>query len=1019
LRSSSIFRNGSVLTRLAIISLAGNAYALDPGRTVSQYLRDQWTTEKGFPGGPVSALAQTPDGYLWIGAEAGLVRFDGKNFRVTRQPDPTSFPIDHVLGLTTDGQGSLWLRLPAPTLVRYSGGAFTFVTPDSSNFDPFVTAMVRAKRGGLLFSSRRGGLSVFNAPRIESLASVDSLLNSPVTSIAEAGEDDVWLGTLDQGLLRLRGKRILRVTTGATDLKINCLVAGEKGELWAGTDHGILQWNGRDIARPAALAPLAHSQILAMIRDHDSNIWIGTGASGLVRFNASGLSFLDQSNGIFNAAVTAVYEDREGSIWTGGPDGIERLRDRLFASYPTAQGESNGPVYADSRGRVWWAPSGGGLRWLSDGRVRAVDQGGLEKDVVYSITGSGDDLWIGRQRGGLTHLLWRNGSFRSETYSRKDGLADNTVFSVSESRDGAIWAGTLNAGASRLRDGHFTTYTNVQGLAADTVNAIVEGSDGTMWFATPDGLSALFQDQWHKYTTRDGLPSANVNCLFPDSTGTLWVGTTGGIATFRSGRISVPSRLPTSLRSPIFGIAEDRNGALWIATSNHVLRVARDKLARDAFEDGDLREYGITDGLTAPEGVRRDRSIVTDSLGRIWISLIRGISTTDPVRIARESAPTLVFIESAAADGNPVDLKGLHIPAGTRRIAIGYAGVNLSAPDRIRYRFALDGFDHDWNTPLAGNEAFYTNLSPGPYRFRVAASNVEGVWNGAEATIAFQVDAAFWQTWWFVITAIAGCALAIAALNRLRLRRLTRQVNMRFEERLTERNRIARELHDTLLQTIQASKMVADDALDEELGGRPNSERTRLALERLATWLEQAVVEGRAALNSLRISTADSDDLTDAFQRAARECASKPGMQIVFSVEGTIREIHPVARDEVYHIGYEAIRNACSHSGGSRLEVELNYARNLALRVRDNGKGIDPEIAANGRQAHFGLRGMAERAERVGGKLSLFSSADSGTEIELIVPGNIVFRERDPKRRNGWSRLKKLLRAEKTFSDFD
>jgi signal transduction histidine kinase len=252
---------------------------------------------------------------------------------------------------------------------------------------------------------------------------------------------------------------------------------------------------------------------------------------------------------------------------------------------------------------------------------------------------------------------------------------------------------------------------------------------------------------------------------------------------------------------------------------------------------------------------------------------------------------------------------------------------------------------------------------------------------------------------------MASLALAITMSYRWRLHQLTRQLNIRFEERLTERSRIARELHDTLLQTIQGSKMVADDALDDVPA---DPVRMRKALVKLANWLEQAMEEGRVALASLRTAQTETDDLTEAFERAAKECMAKASMYVAFSVEGTVKELHPVARDEVYHIGYEAIRNACNHSGGSRLEVELNFARNLALRVRDNGKGIEPEVAANGKQTHFGLKGMAERAARVGGTLNLFSSSDSGTEVELIVPGHIVFRDVDPKQ-GPWSRIKRLF----------
>jgi ligand-binding sensor domain-containing protein/signal transduction histidine kinase len=1009
LRSLNICPSFFIFGALAV-SFSATAWALDPAKAASQYLRDQWTAERGFPGGPVSALAQTRDGYLWVGTEAGLFHFDGVNFSRVREPDPASPMIDQVLGLIVDDAGELFARLPNPSLLHQTDGAFAQVSLDPDNFDSRATALARARTGDVLISSRTNGLVAFSRSRFRTLVSSDSLPSSLINSIAGTSVNDVWFGTRDQGLFHLQGNRITPIPIGAGELKINCLLSGDKGELWVGTDQGIRQWNGRELIRPAPLAPLAHQQITALIEDRDSNIWIGTRDRGLIRWNANGLAYLDPFDGAGRPPVNALFEDREGDLWSGTSNGIERLRDRAFITYPAPRGENNGPVYADSSGRIWWGPASGGLRWLtSEGKVHEVTQAGLDKDVIYSITGKGDDLWVGRQHGGVTRLHLRNGSFQSEIYTHADGLAANGVFAVTQSTDGALWAGTLNAGVSRIQRGGVTTYRSDDGLGSDTVNAIIAGRDGAMWFATPKGLTSFSQGQWRLYRLPDSLPAANVNCVLEDSAGVLWLGTSRGIAVLDADRISVPPGLPSSLSSQIFGMAEDKIGSLWIVTSDRLLRVARDRLMRGALEDGDLREYGLADGVPMVEGIKRDRSIVADPSGRIWISTNQGVAVGDPARLARNSVLTLVRIESISADGIPVSLAQPRIPAATRRIAIRYRGLNLSAPERIRFRFMLDGFDHGWNLPLDGNEAFYTNLGPGPYRFHLAASNPDGAWNGEEAAIALRVDPSFWQTWWFRVSFAGGLILTVLILYRLRLRQVSRQLSIRFDERLTERNRIARELHDTLLQTIQGSKMVADDALDAGDNGSPDPERMRCALEKLNVWLTQAVEEGRSALNSLRSLSPEADDLTEAFERAARECMNRSSVKVVFSVEGSVKPVHAIARDEIYHIGYEAIRNACNHSGGSLLEVELNFTRNLELRVRDNGTGIDPAVAANAKQNHFGLTGMSERAARVGGKLSLFTSANGGTEVELIVPGNIAFGETVPSWKHAVARVRRLF----------
>jgi signal transduction histidine kinase len=359
------------------------------------------------------------------------------------------------------------------------------------------------------------------------------------------------------------------------------------------------------------------------------------------------------------------------------------------------------------------------------------------------------------------------------------------------------------------------------------------------------------------------------------------------------------------------------------------------------------------------------------------------------------------------ADNDPITVGELvRIPSSRKRITFMYSGLSLAVPERIRFRYSLDGFDRGWSEPTAAREAVYTNLSPGSYRFRVIASNSYRQWNDSEAAISLEVDPAFWQTWWFRGSCVAAFLALLWALYQLRLRQVARQFNVRLEERVRERTRMARDLHDTFLQTIQGSKLVADDALD------PSTDpiRMRRAMEQLSVWLARAMQEGRAALNSLRTATTQKNDLAEALRRVTEDSLIPSSMAVTFSVVGDAREMHPIVRDEVYRIGYEAIRNACTHSGASRLEVELRYANELTLRVNDNGLGIDPVIADRGKDGHFGLQGMRERTARIGGKLTLGSSSSSGTEIRLMVPGGIIFRKTIPARRSLFTRMRTLFR---------
>ncbi len=1002
LRSSNTSREPRDVLRWTLCAMyfVALAHATDPHRAMSQYLRDRWGVEQGFPSGPVYAITQTADGYLWFGTESGLIRYDGSSFRLIQDSSPEPISTHPVFGLTQDDEGNLWVRLRFPTLLRYRDGQFKNVLADLGFPSSFTTAMFGAKDGGFLVALLGRGTMLYRHGKLDTVV-VPGATRSPVISLAQSPDGDIWLGTRETGLFRVRDGQSTQIMKGLPDPKINCLLPGKQKEVWVGTDDGIVRWDGTELTRSGVPPGLDHVQALTMAADRDSNLWIGTGSRGLLRINTHGVASFENPSSHASSnkdrrldeTVTAVFEDREGNLWTGGTSGIERLRDSVFVTYSLAEGmpsQSNGPIFAETAGRTWFAPIDGGLYWLNDGRVGHVAQAGLDKDVVYSIAGHEGDLWIGRQRGGLTHLSASGEFFAARTYTQADGLAQNSVYAVYQNRDGSIWAGTLSGGVSHLQNGKFTTYTTANGLPSNTITAILEDRDGTMWFATPGGLASLSNGKWRNYTIDDGLPSDDIDSLLQDSAGTLWIGTARGLASLQNGRIHAVAADPASLHEQILGLAEDGNGAIWITTSSHVLRMQVDKARRGDAGESTVREYGLADGLRGIEGVKRHRTVVADPLGRIWLSMNRGLSVVDPTRLTRDPAPAIVHIQGISADGKAVPMgRGIRVPAGRQRLTFSYAGLSLSVPERVRFRYKLDGFDQNWSEPVAAREAIYTNLGPASYRFRVMASNADGLWNGIEDAAEFQIEPAYWQTWWFRLSCLAFGALAIAGFYRLRVFQLTRQLNSRFDERMAERTRLARELHDTLLQTIQGSKLVADDALDDH----DDPARMRRSMERLSTWLAQATQEGRAALHALRNSNQEGNDLVEALQRAGEECLAKGSMEFILAVEGSPRDLHPIVRDEVQRIGFEAIRNASAHSMGSRLEVDLSYASDLTLRVRDNGRGIEPAIAAKGKPGHYGLQGMQERATRVGGRLHLFSSANSGTEIELVVPGGVAFRD--------------------------
>jgi signal transduction histidine kinase len=492
--------------------------------------------------------------------------------------------------------------------------------------------------------------------------------------------------------------------------------------------------------------------------------------------------------------------------------------------------------------------------------------------------------------------------------------------------------------------------------------------------------------------------------------GTLWIGTSEGLGIFRDGRIKALKTVPNSLREPVLGIAEDRYGSLWVATAERVLQVKSTSLVSGTPGYADVREYGPPDGLLGTEGVKRFVSVAADTQGRVWVSTNRGLSVVRPSRENTTSA--IVHIDAFLADNSPLNLQEpIRIPSASQRVTVRYVGLSLSNPEHVRYRYKLDNFDHGWSEPIANREVSFTNLSPGPYVFRVMASNSDGLWNSKEVTFPFTVEPVFWRTWWFGLTSLLLLGLAALALIRLREHALARQLSMTFEARLAERTRIARDLHDTLLQSFNAllpRLQTVANALPE----RPDEAKRRIegALEQAT----QAAIEGRDAVHELRSTGSMAIDLDRAIGDFARELLSgstaESATEVYVQVEGSPKELNPAIRDEVFRIVTEATRNAVRHANAGQITIDIRYdASQLHLRISDDGTGIDPSIIdREHKPGHWGLRGMRERAKLVGGVLEIRNRPPGGTEITLNIPAASIYSKPSSRR---WSVLSLLGRG--------
>lgn len=995
--------------------MAAAANALDPAKSIGQYVHDRWGPERGFIGGKIYAICQSSDGLLWIGAERGLVRFDGFNFTLIQRPLPDSHELGPVRGLALDADGNLWIRPEGSRILSYRDGKFTdqyarfdadeptaSTMTENGRFDfssPIFSAMTSSRDGAVLLSAIEGHTFRYLHGHLDTFFYDGAGI---VLAMAVARDQAIWLGTRDGRLYRAYGGKISRIPGEFDDAGINALVPGMHGQIWIGTDRGLQYWDGQHVLPIRLPFASGDTQVLSLANDSDASVWIGTD-HGLSRIAAPGLTASERMDDDSANQVTAIYEDRDSDIWFGDSYGLERLRDGMFASYGKAQGlpsDNNGPIYVDPRGRTWFAPLSGGLYWLEDGHVGEVTADGLAHDVVYSIAGGGDEIWVGRQHGGLTELIDKGNAFSARTYTIADGLPQNSIFSVCRKDDGTIWAATLSAGVSRFENGRFTNFTSGSGFPSNTANDIIEASDGTMWFATPNGLASFANGHWRRLSENDGLPSSNVNTVAEDSTHTLWIATAGGLAYLSAGRVQALRNLPEIFREQIDGIAEDALGTLWMSTSDHVLQVSREPLVTGSLEESDVHVYGMGDGLLGNEGVSRDRSVVADQTGRVWFSLNRGLSVADPRHTAYRTAPISVRIESMSEGGNRVDFgRPVNLRAGVHSVVFKYAGTDLAAPERVRFRYWLEGADHHWSDSTAARQVTYSNLGYGHYRFRIIASNSDGLWNGPETVLSFSIEPAFWQTWTFRGICLVALSLAILGIYRLRVYQLTHRLNVRFQDRLAERTRIAQELHDTLLQGVLSASLQLDLA-EEHL---PADSPAKPLVGRVLELMRRVTEEGRNALHGLRKPEGDRTSLEMAFSRMRHEFALDNKIDYRVLVNGAPRPIRAAIRDEVYRIGREAIVNAFLHAQAENIEVEIEYAsRHFRLLVRDDGCGIDPEVAQMGREGHWGLTGMRSRSEGIGASLKLRSRSGAGTEVELMVSDKIAFENEVSTQRRRW-----------------
>jgi signal transduction histidine kinase/ligand-binding sensor domain-containing protein len=979
------------------------AVGLNPKLDVNQYAHTSWKIRDGFAKGIITSIAQTPDGYLWFATEFGLLRFDGIRAVAWQPPQGQSLPSSDIRAVLCSRDGALWIGT-AKGLASWKDGKLTSY-PELANL--IILRLLEDRHGtvwagaygipaGRLCAVQQGNSRCYGD---------DGSLGPAVVSLFEDSKGNLWAG-VQTGLWRWKpGPPKFFPLPGEVNGFL-ALTEDTDRALLIGWKGGLYKFVGGKTVKYPVRPTIPEFKIAALLQDRDGGLWVGTLPGGLVHVHQGRTDVFSSPNGLSGDYVSSLFEDREGNIWVTSHEGVDRFRDFAVATLSVKQSTSNemvGSVLAAKDGSVWLGTLGGLYRWSNEQISVFGKQGG--KFNGYAA----NSLFQDSRRRIWVSTFHDFGYLENERFVAIKGVPGGNVHGLAEDSAGDLWIANKESGLFRLspqneiqkflwKDVKVGDYA--EALAADPLH-------GGLWLGFSSGGIAYFADGHvhQSYATADGLGAGWVAHLRLDNDGTLWAATAGGLSRLKNGHFATLSSKNGLPCDTVHWSMEDDAQALWLYTMCGLVRIEKPEL--DAWVAAVDKNKNVTTMVRATvfdasDGVRLHGPggyvplVAKSADGRIWFLPFDGVSVVDPAHLPFNKVPPPVHIEQITADRktyDPDSAKGqVSLPAQIRDLQIEYTALSLAAPEKVRFRYKLEGRDSDWQDAGNRRQAFYTDLAPRNYRFRVMASNNSGVWNETGAFLDFSIAPAYYQTNWFRALVFAAFLGSFWALYQIRLRRLTREFNAGLEARVNERTRIARELHDTLLQSFQGLLMRFQAVSNELDEGEPKQELDE-AIDRAT----RAITEGRDAVQELRSSAVESNDLAAAIGTLGKELTAGESQppEFTIQVEGAKRDLHPILRDEVYRVAGEALRNAFHHAEAQRIEVEIRYdERQFRLRVRDDGKGIDPKhLAGDGRAGHFGLHGMRERAKRVGGKLTVWSSdprtdggLESGTEVELNIP---------------------------------
>ncbi|MGA9155338.1 MAG: two-component regulator propeller domain-containing protein [Candidatus Sulfotelmatobacter sp.] len=977
-----------------VVLLAGTVHALDPNKRVTQYIHTAWRTQDGSLPAGMYHIAQTSDGFLWfLSLPADIYRFDGVRFLPWRLP--AGVPIDRSMNIFADHAGGLWVLGPRD-VVRLKGEAV------SSHFQlegGMFQSVSEAPDGSLWVLGGNSDAPLCHVTdSVKCFGKADGIAISDIQSVLADGNGGFWLGGHTAGLVHWHAGVSEKYDVGH---EVFSLARGPDGSLWVGIS-GEGPGQGLQQLKDGAVKPFVTPtfngsgfDIGTLMFDHDGNLWVGTVGRGLLRIHGNAVEHYDHTNGLSGDSVYALFEDREGIVWAGTTSGVDSFRDPPVVTFSQAEGlgkDLPAGILASRDGTIWVA-NAGSLDHIVNGNVSSIRAGkGLPGDqVTRLLEDRAGNLWVGVDDG---LYLFKDGRFRRLPEPNHQPLG--MVIGLIEDIDGNIWAECASNPRKLVRIRDFQVREVFPAPQVPPAWMLAPDPNGGIWIATRKGDLVQFrQAVQRKFPLNPNAKNPAPHEILAQPDGSILAAFDEALVGFRGGKVQ---RMTTKNGLPcdfVISFIQDKEKRWWLYTRCGIVEFSDSELQRwwtnpDAIVRNHV--YDTFDG--AQPNIPAFNSAACSPDGRVWFTSGVVVQMVNPSRLSQKALPAPTYIESLVADRKEFKATpNLKVPPNPRDFQIDYTSPTFLIPQKVKFRYRLEGYDRDWKDAGARRQAFYTDLPPGKYSFRVIASSSDGVWNDTAAKLDFSIAPAYYQTNWFR----ALCAAAFLALlwvaYQLRVRQLHREFNTAIEARVSERTRIARELHDTLLQSLQALLFQYQAARNLFAAG---SERAMQVLDASLDRTEQAIAESRDAIRDIRSDNVAQNALPELLTRAGSELAQSQAGQDVprfgLTVEGERRTLTPIIREETYRIALELLRNAFRHAKAHRIETEIRYADDtLRLRIRDDGKGMDLKVLPGDSSGHWGLRGVRERAQRIGAKLDVWSEAGAGAEFQLTVPAGIAY----------------------------